>query len=220
MKYILLCLGSITLSSCSSLKPLSDSDIKSGYYQLKQPDRGFTSIYLNVLEDSIAIIPFDKENKSQHPVSHTDGQYFLKRSFDIDLLAVPFKYRPSASNFPRQLTSEFNGNVYLGYRLDRYKTRIFQTPAGLVKKIQHHAITAGTFGGLSAASVTPWTTSYQTTDEYSGLALTRGISIMAGVNNLTFGVGVGWDYMTDRDKKIWIYQNKPWYGITISLNIN
>lgn len=43
---------------------------------------------------------------------------------------------------------------------------------------------------------------------------------MIGVNNLTVGVGVGWDYLTDRDKAIWIYQNKPWIGVTIGLNIN
>jgi hypothetical protein len=135
MKYLLLCLGTITLFACSSLKPFSDSDIESGYYQLRQPDKKFTKIYLDVKEDSIAIIPIDKENKPQRPVSHVDGQSFLKRSFDIDLLAVPFKYRPSSSGFPRQLTSDFNGNVYFGYRLDRYRTKIFQAPTGMVKKI-------------------------------------------------------------------------------------
>jgi hypothetical protein len=32
---------------------------------------------------------------------------------------------------------------------------------------------------------------------------------MFGLNNLTVGAGVGWDSLTDRDKNIWIYQNKP-----------
>ncbi len=220
MKYILFCLSVITNFSCSTLKPLSDSDIESGYYDLRQSDKRHTKIYLNAQEDSIAIIPIDKENDRQSTLAHEDGQSFLKRSFDIDALAVPFKYRPSTADFPRQLTSDFNGNIYFGYRLDRYKTRILSTPAGQVNKIQHHAITMGTFGGLGTTSISPWTTNYQTTDEYNGLVLTRGLSIMAGVNNLTFGVGVGWDYLTDRDKEIWIYQNKPWYGVTISLNIN
>lgn len=220
MKYALFCLGILSIFSCSTLKPLSDSDIESGYYELRQPDKVYSKIYLDVKEDSISIIPIDPANKGQTPLAHVDGQSFLKRSFDIDVLAVPFKYRPSASDFPRQLVSDFNGNIYFGYRLDRYKTRIFKTPIGLEKKIQHHAITMGTFGGLGTTSVSPWTTNYRTTDEYNGLVLTRGLSIMAGVNNLTFGVGIGWDYLTDRDKEIWIYQNKPWYGVTISLNIN
>jgi hypothetical protein len=220
MKYTLLWLSTITIFSCSSLKPFSDSDIESGYYELREPDKGYTKIYVDVKKDSIAIIPIDKENKGQRPLEHVDGRSFLKRSFDIDVLAVPFKYRPSATDFPRQLVSDFSGNIYFGYRLDRYKTRLFQTPAGLLKKIQHKALTIGTFGGLGTTFISPWTTNYQTTDEYNALVLTRGLSIMAGVNNLTFGIGVGWDYLTDRDKEIWIYQNKPWYGVTISLNIN
>jgi hypothetical protein len=59
-----------------------------------------------------------------------------------------------------------------------------------------------------------------TTAEYSGFVLTRGLAAMVGVNDLTFGIGVGWDYLTDRDKDIWVYQNKPWYGLTVGLNLN
>jgi hypothetical protein len=43
---------------------------------------------------------------------------------------------------------------------------------------------------------------------------------MLGVNNLTVGLGVGWDALTDRDKDIWTYQNKPWFGLTVGLNLN
>lgn len=43
------------------------------------------------------------------------------------------------------------------------------------------------------------------------------VDVMTGFK---YGVGVGWDYLTDRDKGIWIYQNKPWYGLTVGLNLN
>ena len=43
---------------------------------------------------------------------------------------------------------------------------------------------------------------------------------MIGLKTLTVGFGVGWDYLTDRDKNIWIYQNKPWIGLTLGLNLN
>lgn len=42
---------------------------------------------------------------------------------------------------------------------------------------------------------------------------------MVGINNLTVGLGVGWDYVTDRDKDVWIYQNKAWYGLILGLNL-
>jgi hypothetical protein len=68
--------------------------------------------------------------------------------------------------------------------------------------------------------MTPWTTNQGMTDEYNGFILSRGIALMIGVNNLTVGAGIGWDYLTDRDKDIWIYQNKAWYGLTFSLHLN
>jgi hypothetical protein len=90
----------------------------------------------------------------------------------------------------------------------------------VVKHTRHHALTAGFFGGIGAAPITPWTTNQRTADEYSGFIVSQGMSLMVGLNNLTFGIGVGWDRLTDRDKDIWIYQNKAWYGLTVSLNIN
>jgi hypothetical protein len=68
--------------------------------------------------------------------------------------------------------------------------------------------------------MTPWTTNNQMMDEYNGMVLARGLTGMVGINALTVGIGVGWDYLTDRDNDIWIYQNKPWYGLTIGLNLN
>lgn len=43
---------------------------------------------------------------------------------------------------------------------------------------------------------------------------------MMGYKSLTVGLGVGWDNLLDRDKDIWVYQSKPWYGLTLSLNLN
>ena len=73
---------------------------------------------------------------------------------------------------------------------------------------------------ITPAFVSPWTTNYKTTDEYNAFILSRGFAAMVGFNNLTVGLGIGWDYITDRDKDIWIYQNQAWYGLTLSLNLN
>jgi hypothetical protein len=78
----------------------------------------------------------------------------------------------------------------------------------------------GVFGGLGSTSITPWTTNNAITEEYNGLVLSRGFALMLGVNDLTVGLGVGWDYLTDRDKNVWIYQNRSWYGLSIGLNLN
>jgi len=216
MKYVLFFLAVVSFSSCSSLR--SQSQLTSGYYDFRQPSNHYIKVYVDVRNDSLNIIPIDKQNATS--ILPEVDQLFLKHSLDVDVLAVPFKFRPSSSGFPRQLTADFNGNIFVGYRIDRYKAHFVKTPAGMVEQLRQRALTLGAFGGLGTSPINPGTTNYQTTDEYSGFILSRGISLMVGINNLTVGIGTGWDYLTDRDKSIWIYQNKPWYGLTLSLNLN
>ena len=145
-------------------------------------------------------------------------QIFLKTSFDVDVMTVLFKYRPSAAGFPRQINTDFNGNLFLGYRQDRYDLKFKKSRSGVKKELYHFGYTLGGFAGIGSTFVSSWTTNYQTTDEYDGFILSRGLAVMVAINNLTVGGGIGWDYLTDRDKNIWIYQNKPWLGLTLSLN--
>ena len=210
----------VLLSSCATLKKLPESNLQSDFYKVPGQQGGPGKVYVDVTVDSVKIVSTDSESGKHVSHGALNGQVFLKETFDIDVMTVPFKFRPATQNLPRQLTVEFNGSIFLGYRLDRYKVIYVETPVGQVKKIRHRAVTLGVFGGLGTTSITPWTTNNGTLDEYNGFILHRGISLMGGVNNLTVGVGVGWDYLTDRDKDIWIYQNTPWYGLTLSLNLN
>ena len=43
--------------------------------------------------------------------------------------------------------------------------------------------------GYRSTSITPWTTAGQTTDEYIGFILSRGLAVRVGANNLTVGMG-------------------------------
>ena len=84
----------------------------------------------------------------------------------------------------------------------------------------HWGLSGGVFGGFGSTPITPWTTANRTMDEYNGFVLSRGVAVMGSINRLTVGLGVGTDYLTDRDKDIWIHQNKAWYGLTIGINLN
>jgi hypothetical protein len=211
----------ILISSCSSLNQLPDSQLNDNHYHFRQPgDKGFKKVYVDIEEDSITIIHGEADATAIKPVKTDADEIFLKPSFDVDVMIAPFKFRPISNGLPRQLTTEFNGNVFVGYRVDRFRVHRTKTPTGVLKQTRHRAMTLGFFGGLGATSITPWTTSPPTTDEYSGFILSRGVALMFGINRLTVGTGVGWDYLTDRDKGIWIYQNRAWYGLTLSLNLN
>lgn len=188
-----------------------------GIYKVRHHDGRVeeAEVYLDD-QDSIRII---KDAKHVEPILGR-SMFLKKQGFDADFLIVPFKFRASTSGLPHQLTTQFNGNLFLGYRLDRYQVTYFKTPVAIRRDIKHRAISIGAFGGIGSATLAPWTTNYQITEEYSGFVLAKGIALMVGINEHTVGIGIGWDYLTDRDRSVWIYQNKPWIGLTYSLNLN
>ena len=50
--------------------------------------------------------------------------------------------------------------------------------------------------------------------------ITKGIAGLIGVGEFTFGAALGFDNLLDKNRKAWIYQDKPWIGFTVGFNIN
>ncbi|HMJ69218.1 MAG TPA: hypothetical protein VK508_09995 [Cyclobacteriaceae bacterium] len=219
LRYLGLSLIVLACYGCSSVRNSHKYELSDGKYSFRQPGEEFRRVWAYVKDDSVSLFADEKGSQPIVPQIFKD-EYFIKRSFDVDVIAVPFKYRPASVNLPRQLTTDFNGNIFLGYRIDRFRLIHKNTPIGIKRIYKHRALSVGGFGGLGTAAITPWTTNNMMTDEYTGFVLSRGLAVMVGLNNLTFGVGVGWDNLTDRDRAIWIYQDKAWYGLTIGLNLN
>lgn len=209
----------LCICSCGTLKDSPKYQLSNDVYKFGYHGGKFENAYVFVKEDSITVFSVDN-NKTPVVIDRSKNYFFLKKSFDLDVMTVPFKYRPGSSGLPRQLNTEFNGNAFVGYRIDKFRWKIIQTPFGAKNKISHRAVTLGGFGGLGSTIISPTITRNQTADEYNALVLTLGLGVMVGINNITVGLGVGWDYLTDRDKDIWIYQNKPWYGLMLGLNLN
>lgn len=212
-------LSSLLISACSSIRNSPKYQLADDYYHFRQKGSRYQKAYVHIQDDSLRVVSA-RDGDSPIVSKPNSDQFFLKKSFDVDIITVGFKYRPETQGLPRQVNTDFNGNVFLGYRQDRFKVRYDQTPIGTNKSYHHRAMTVGVFAGMGSSAVTPWTTNNQITDEYDGLVLTKGLAMMFGVNSLTVGFGIGWDRLTDRDKDKWIYQNKAWYGLTIGLNIN
>ncbi len=215
---LLLFVATLLFQSCSSLRDAPKYELDNGYYSFRQGDNRMKKVFVEADGDTIRIYP--SGGGSPVSIKPTQDEYFIKKSFDVDVTTIGFKIRAETSTLPRQVNANFNGNIYLGYRLDRFQVHFTETPAGIKKSFHHRAITVGGFGGFGATSVNPWTTNYAINDEYDGFVITRGVAAMIGLNTLTVGVGLGWDYLTGRDKAVWIYQNKPWVGLSIGLNIN
>lgn len=205
----------IGFSSCTVLTNSPRYQLGNGEYLYKTPGSKYLPVVVTTKDDSLQVIA---SGGKLMPESNDD--LFLKKSFDIDVLTVPAKYRPATVSLPTQLNTEFNGNLFLGYRLDRFRVKRKQVVTLRTERVTHQALTFGLFGGIGATQVTPSTTNRMISDEYNGLIFQRGITMMAGINNLTVGLGAGWDYLTDEKRSVWIYQNQPWYGLTLGLNLN
>jgi hypothetical protein len=216
-KFAFILIAVPVLYACSTLKDSPKYQLSNDVYKFGPRGSKYTNAYIFVDGDSVSVF---SDSKKKIAIDPSKDYFFIKNSFDLDVMTVAFKYRPITLGVPRQLNTEFNGNAFVGYRIDKFRLRTLQTPFGTKNKVNHRGITIGVFGGLGGTNISPTTTQNQTADDYNALILTRGLCVMIGINNLTVGLGAGWDYVTDRDKEIWIYQNKPWYGLTVGLNLN
>ena len=218
-------LAGACLMSCATLKETPRYQFTDGEYRYHQKGDAYQAVYvenkLNDEADTVLLYPAAKAYASVFPeIVPAKDQYFLKNSFQFNLLTVLFKFRPGTEGFPAQLNSNVNGAMFFGYRVDKFRIHYTQTPAGLKNEALHWGLSAGFFGGFGSTPISPWTTGNKTMAEYNGFVLSRGVAIMGSINRLTVGLGAGLDYLTDRDKNIWIHQNKALYGLGLALNLN
>lgn len=205
------------MNACSNVKVLSRYELGDGKYWFHQRGQKYHRVDVEIIEDSINIYRGQQKVK---PDLQKD-QYLFQTNLDLDVLYALFKYHPAESTLPRQITNSFNANLFLGYRLDRFHLKLKRTHSGKpLYRMAHRSVALGAFTGIGSGVVAPWTTNYQTTDEYNGMIISRGAMIQGGINSVTVGLAVGFDRLTDRDKHIWIYQDKPWYGLTLGVTIN
>jgi hypothetical protein len=218
------------LPGCKVLQESSKYEFNEGTYRVKTPGHSGRA-YVVVNEDSVKVYPlnvplFDSTkpidlafpNKTTKPMA---GRYsFVTNSFDLDVLTILFKYRPSVKGFPNQFTTHLNGAAYVGYRTDAFRVRYSKRPLYHKRHIEHYGYSFGGFLGMGATAMNPWVTRGSITDEYDGFVITKGLALNVAVNAFTFGIAVGWDHLMDSNRKFWIYQEKTWLGVTLGLNLN
>jgi hypothetical protein len=52
------------------------------------------------------------------------------------------------------------------------------------------------------------------------MTIQTGVAAFIESNMASFGLALGWDYLLNRDKAIWIYQTKPWVGFVVGIALN
>ncbi len=220
----------VFITSCNTLEKASIHGFKSGYYKFDS-EHTQKKVYVDVTDDKIDIY-HQTDNKPDNvsflsiPVKTGDSLQatsllFRKQSLDIDVTTIPLKYRPSVSGLPGQMTSEFNAALYVGWRYDNYKIVRSIDPLGKsYRNIINHGYDIGIFAGPGATQITPLTTQNKISYEYGGLILQTGIAGFLELDIASFGIALGFDYLLNRDREIWIYNNKPWVGFIVGIALN
>jgi hypothetical protein len=146
---------------------------------------------------------------------------FKKQSLDIDITSILLKFRPSVYGLPAQLTSDLNMALYVGWRYDYYHVMSKKDPLGRTyPKMNSRGFDFGFFAGPGATIVSPFTTQNNRIDEYSGMIIQTGIAGFVESNVASFGMAIGLDNLLNSDRKVWIYNNKPWIGFVVGIALN
>jgi hypothetical protein len=226
----------LLLSSCSSIRESSKYQFSEGIYRVDFRNAQAKKVYVDIFADSLVMYPYKLADGTVSPdTSHgvslaipeerseelREVYSFSKPSFDLDVLTIPFKFRPAAGEIPSQLNTSFQGAIYLGRRRDFFRIRYKPTPLGNYKRsFNHFGYSLGIFSGLGGTLMNESVTGGLIAYEYDGVVLLNGVAGILGINNFTIGLSLGIDHLLDRNREFWLYQNKPWIGLAFGLNLN
>ena len=143
-----------------------------------------------------------------------------RNTFDIDVLTVPFKIRPSVKGFPEQLTANFDAALYLGRRRDNYEISNVRSKGGSNLQLTGVGYGYGGFIGLGSVTMNPFVTNQQIDYEYDGFVINGGFAGIYDAKKFNIGLAVGADFLVDKNRHSWIYQGKPWLGVLFGINLN
>lgn len=233
--YICSLMAVFVLSSCSFLKNSPKYGFSEGYYKSHLFHKKEKKVYVVPGDDTIKVytakslqnvqVDTTQSLKIAFPQNQKPLQFanylFRKNTFDIDVLTIPFKYRPAVRNFPRQLNAAFNGAVYLGYRSDLYRLSYEQTPLRIFKReITHYGYSFGFFTGIGTARIDEYVTGNGINIQYDGVVNLSGINVIVGVEKVSLGLAAGVDHLLDPNHQYWVNNGKPWIGLSFGINLN
>ncbi len=224
-----ICVIAILSAACSVLEKSSKHGFGNGYYKFKSQNMLAGKVYVRTDDKEVEVYKNERNNLENLPLhinladtdSITGPVEFTRKSLDIDLTTILLKYRPPVNDMPAQMITDFNMALYAGWRHDTYIIRKELDP---LKKsetsIMARGYDFGVFAGPGTTVINSFTTANKTDNEYNGMILQYGLAGFLESNVASFGVAVGFDYLVSPDRKIWIYTNKPWFGLIIGIALN
>jgi hypothetical protein len=223
----------LLLISCTPVEKIAFHDLSSGYYKMKKPENEPSKVYIKVNDDSITVFnTFNYGRKiSVDTAAHRgssitairkgnpfNGSSFVKNSADIDLSTVLLKFRPARGGVPNQLNANLNAALYVGFRKDYYKMVTNTSPLNEETTFSSHAgFDFGLFAGFGITQINPTVTNDQVTQEYDGIIFQKGVGFFVTLERMSVGIVLGFDNLMDGNKSVWLYNQKPYLGLSLGI---
>jgi hypothetical protein len=220
------------VTGCSMLKENGTVALQNGRFKTNISGRS-QKCWVRFEDTLISLYPLQSENNTDksNPIIFSFNEMALPgsspslnlsgMSFDFDVITIPFKYRPAVKGVSNQFNTNFSGAVYAGILNDFYHFYYRTNPIGEQRrKMKHFGIGFGLINGFGSTIINEWTTHGQVLPEYEGFVFMSGAAAIVASNKLNFGLALGTDFLIDRNAKYWDYQRKPWFGLTLGLNLN
>lgn len=209
------------LVGCQATQPLM---VEPNFYRVRDPvrhDLPDERLYAIDQRDTLRLVQPGTGRAWTFAGESLESVKLLKRELDVDVFTLPFKIRPAREGVPPQLNSNFNAAAYLGRRLDVYRFQTRRIAPGIIQRqLREQGFGYGLFAGLGSTVINPFVTRDQVTTEYEGLLVHAGLASIYDTRVFNVGLAVGVDHLMDPNRRHWIYQRKPWFGVLFGLNLN
>lgn len=223
-------------ASCGVVKESMTHGLVDGYYRHHPTAGPSQRVYLRVEADSITAYAVARTTAGRvidttvystyrlaplEMASPRGANTFVKHGWDLDLVYALLKYRPATAGVPPQLNTDLNGSLYAGYKTERYTLDRTRDPLGRQHStVRNVGFDVGGFIGLGATAMNAFVTQDPIPLDYTGMVLTSGVGCFTSIGGLGFGITCGFDHLLDEYGDRWIYQDRPWLGLSIGVNLN
>jgi hypothetical protein len=220
--------------SCVSVGKIGRHDFDSGFYSLKVVGSTPSRVYAEVVDDSIIIFPSNDKGNIEllntfssigarvsriKPDNYFYRSCFRTNAFDVDLTSILFKSRQSRDDVPTQFSADLNFAIFTGFRRDLYKiVTPFHARQEVKSRITGIGFDLGVFAGIGSTPVNPTVTNDKISQQYDGMIFQKGVAGFLSINKISLGLALGFDNLLDKNKSSWIYNQKPYLGLIISVS--
>lgn len=234
-RYVMAAPALLLVGSCQVIRQSPKYGFSEGYYYSRLYHKKLKHIYVVPDDDSIRIYsakklghPLDTASapKIALPPNHKPAAFesytFRKAGLDVDVLNILFKLRPALGDFPPQFNNNIlNAAFYFGRRSDIYKITYRKNPLGNYRRfITHYGYSIGLFTGFGSSRIDEYVTGNALNIQYDGFVNLLGLCASVALDKVNFGLNLGFDHLLDQNRRLWMYQGKPWLGVSIGLNLN